>query len=115
MAKAINGKVYNQAGEVIGTVVNDIETHPNVVVADGKEVVAYVRQEGGVLKSINTRTIEKLLVYGAGIVAATNGFAQLSMPNSVRAALLGVAGIITLGLHVSGNAGVGPTSNPPIT
>lgn len=86
-------EVLNEAGEVVGTLVKDAESNPSAVVKEVENVVN--------LKNLNSRTLEKLLVYGAGLVAATNGFAQLGMPNSVRSALMGASAIAVLAIHHS--------------
>lgn len=65
------------------------------------------------LSSISWRSIEKLLAYGAALVSATNGFAQLSLPPSIRNTLLAVSGIVVVGLHLSGPAQTPNTSTTP--
>lgn len=63
--------------------------------------------------TVSWRSIEKLLSYGAALVASTNGFAQLSLPTSLRDSLLGVAAIVVAALHVSGPAATANTSTSP--
>lgn len=83
-------QVVNQQGEVIGEVQDKPSTTTEV---------------SGFFNAANTRTVEKLLVYGAALVGATNGFAQLNLPPSIRNVLMGAAGIVVAALHLSGNAG----------
>lgn len=102
-------KVVNQQGEVIGTVVQDQAIVGDVVTTINKDL-PLVRQDLKAIRNyatdnslgVNTRTLEKLLVYGAGIVGATNGFAQLAMPNTVRVGLMSISAFIIAALHVSG-------------
>jgi hypothetical protein len=47
---------------------------------------------------VSWRSVEKLLAYGAGIVAATNGFAQVALPTSLRDWLLGASAVIVAAL-----------------
>lgn len=65
------------------------------------------------LGNISWRSIEKLLAYGAGLVGTTDGFAQLSMPASIRSVLIAVAGAIVVALHASGPAATKNTSTSP--
>jgi hypothetical protein len=62
---------------------------------------------------VSWRSVEKLLAYGAGIVAATNGFAQVALPTSLRDWLLGASAVIVAALHVSGPAATANTSTSP--
>jgi hypothetical protein len=62
------------------------------------------------LKDISWRSIEKLLAYGSGIVAATNGFAQLGLPTNLRNTLLAVSAAIVASLHITGPAATKNTS-----
>lgn len=63
--------------------------------------------------TISWRTIEKLLAYGAGIVGATNGFAQVAMPTTLRDLLVAAAAFVVHALHVSGPAATANTSTSP--
>lgn len=109
------GAIVNQQGEVIGetagsdktvTVVHD--TTPSVTtansieteVANGIKALRPFANRNAI--KLNTRSVEKLLVYGAGIVAATNGFSALTMPNTVRGVLLAASAGVIAALHVSG-------------
>lgn len=93
----------NQAGEIIGTVVNDVEKNPTAAATELHKVEVYASsgQAGSWLKN-NTRTIEKWLAYGAGLVGATDGFAQLGMPAGLRTALIAVAGLVIAADKING-------------
>jgi hypothetical protein len=69
-------QVVNQQRQVIGTVTADIKT---------QGITAWFKN--------NTRTIEKLIAYGAAAVGATNGFTTVQMPNSMRVILVAVGGV----------------------
>lgn len=88
-------QVVNQAGEVIGTLVENTPA-----IEKGIQTVEQTFVHGGKV-SFNTRSLEKLLAYGAGLVAATNGFAQLALPNSVRVGLMAVSSAVVFALHHS--------------
>lgn len=87
-----------------------------VAYVDGKEVTGtqIVALEKDVasfrLKDISWRSIEKLIAYGAGLVAATNGFAQLGLPTDLRNTLLAVSGALVVALHATGPAATQNTS-----
>lgn len=68
---------------------------------DVKTVWTKVRAKNAV-DEVNWRTVEKYIAYGAGLVASTNGFAQLAMPNSFREVLLAVSAGLVAALHLSG-------------
>lgn len=108
-ANVPDNRVFNQAGQVIGTIVTEAEqADPGITPAvnEVKTAISKVSEYAtDNALGVNTRTLEKLLVYGAGIVGATNGFAQLSMQPSIRAALIGAAGFVTaLMAHNSKNS-----------
>jgi hypothetical protein len=63
--------------------------------------------------AVSWRSVEKLLAYGAALVGSTNGFAQLSMPTSVRNVLIGAAAVVVYALHSSGPAETPNTSTSP--
>jgi ABC-type uncharacterized transport system permease subunit len=65
------------------------------------------------LGNISWRSIEKVVAYGAATVAATDGFAQVSMPAGVREWLLGISGIVIAAIHISGPAATPNTSTSP--
>ena len=52
-------------------------------------------------KNWTVKNIEKLLAWGAGLVAVTNGFSTLTMPTSLRDWLMGSAAIILAAVHIS--------------
>jgi hypothetical protein len=90
-------EILNEAGEVVGTLVKEA-TPAEVAKA---EVYAESGKLGSWLKN-NTRTIEKYLAYGAGLVGATNGFAQLAMPTGIRTGLIAVAGLVVAADKING-------------
>jgi len=47
------------------------------------------------------KNVEKLLAWGAGLVATTNGFSALSLSPNIREALLGAAAFVLGAIHVS--------------
>jgi hypothetical protein len=100
-------KVINNAGEVIGTVVDDaekaIETNPTQAAATVvKDVTAVKQYATDNALGINTRSLEKLIAYGAAAVGATNGFTTLAMPAWLRAALVFASGLAIAADKVTG-------------
>jgi hypothetical protein len=63
--------------------------------------------------SVSWRSVEKLLAYGAGVVGATNGFAQVAMPTTLRDLLVAGAAFVVASLHMSGPAATANTSTSP--
>jgi hypothetical protein len=89
----VGSQVIDQTGAVIGTVVDN----PATVSKDVSVAQSWLKA--------NTRTLEKLVLYGAGLVAATNGFAQLNLSTTVREWLLAGSAIVVASLHLSGGPG----------
>lgn len=49
----------------------------------------------------DVKSLEKLAAWAAGVVAATNGFAQWNIPTTIREWIMGGAAIILAGIHIS--------------
>lgn len=52
-------------------------------------------------KNWTVKNVEKAVLYGAGVVAATNGFTALSLPVTLREWLLGGSALILAAVHIS--------------
>lgn len=52
-------------------------------------------------KNWTLKNLEKLLAYGAAVVAATNGFSAAGLPPTIREWLLGASALVIAALHVS--------------
>lgn len=102
-----NLKVVNQQGETIGTVVGDLEdavlADPAAAATKVVTAIATVRHFATDNKlGINTRSLEKLVAYGAAAVGATNGFTTLAMPPWLRAGLIFASGLVIAADKING-------------
>lgn len=52
-------------------------------------------------KNWSIKNGEKVLLWGAGLISATNGFAQLSIPSNVRGWIIGGAAFVLGAIHNS--------------
>jgi hypothetical protein len=52
-------------------------------------------------KNWSIKNIERVLAYGAALVAATNGFSTAGLPPNIREWLLGASALIISAIHVS--------------
>lgn len=52
-------------------------------------------------RQINIKSVEKAVLYVAGVAGATNGFSGLSLPSSLREAIVGGSAFVLAAIHVS--------------
>ena len=65
-----------------------------VIEKDVKQVIATIKSG-----QFSVKSLEKLLAWGAALVASTNGFAQAGLPSNIREWMLGGAALILAGIH----------------